>query len=293
MAAELLEQESLARDVFEHAGEVLGLDLAGVCTTGNEALLNRTDITQPALLTTCVAWYEVVRNRGVSPCMLAGHSLGEFSAWVAAGAIEFEPSLRLVRRRGELMEEAATRKPGGMLAIVGLADDDVVAVCEKAKGKGAIVPANFNAPGQLVVSGEPAALDRVAELVKATRGRVIPLRVSGAFHSPLMEDAAHEFSRLVADLPLKAPQLPVFANVTAEPVTEAESARRAISAQMTSPVRWSTSIRRMEAEGAELFAEIGPGAVLTKLIRRISADAQCFPVGTLAELDTFLQEVAQ
>lgn len=191
------------------------------------------------------------------------------------------------------MEEAATRRPGGMLAILALSDDDVEAICENAKGEGIIVAANFNAPGQLVVSGEPAALDKVAELVKAARGRAIPLSVSGAFHSPLMEDAAHEFSRLVADLPLETPQFPVFANVSAEPVIDAESVRRAISAQMISPVRWTTSIRRMAAQGAELFAEIGPGSVLTKLIRRISADARCFSVGSMAELDTFLQEVTQ
>jgi [acyl-carrier-protein] S-malonyltransferase len=292
MAAELLEREPLARAVFGRAGEVLGLDLAGVCTTGNEALLNRTDITQPALLTTCVAWHRVLRDRGVFPALVAGHSLGEFSAWVAAGAIDFEPCLRLVRRRGELMEEAATRKPGGMLAVIGLSDDDVIGLCEKVKGAGVVVPANLNAPGQLVVSGEPAALDRLAELVKAARGRVLPLRVSGAFHSPLMDDAAHEFSRLVADLPLADPHIPVVANVTAEPVTQAEPVRRAICEQMTAPVRWTDSVRRLVADGVELFGEIGPGSVLTKLIRRISADARCLSVGSPAELDTFLQEVS-
>jgi len=293
MAAELLEREVVAREVFARAGEVLGLDLAAVCTTGNDELLNRTDITQPALLTTCVAWYEVVRDRGITPTMAAGHSLGEFCAWVAAGAVEFEPCLRLVRRRGELMEEAATRRPGGMLAVIGLAEDDVAAICEKATGEGVIVAANFNAPGQVVVSGEPAALDKAAELVKAARGRAIPLRVSGAFHSPLMDDAAHEFSRLVAALPVQAPQFPVFVNVTADAVTDSESVRGAMSAQMISPVRWTTSIHRMAAQGAPLFAEIGPGSVLTKLIQRISADARCLSVGSADELDTFLQEVTR
>lgn len=291
MAAELLQHEPSARDIFRRAGEILGLDLAGVCTTGNDALLTRTDIAQPALLTTCVAWLAAVRSRGLDAAVLAGHSLGEFTAWVASGAIDFEPALRLVRRRGELMEQAAQRNPGGMLAIIGISDDQVIEICTEAESVGTVVPANFNSPGQLVVSGTPDALDKVADLAKAAGGRAMPLRVSGAFHSPLMDDAAREFSRLVADTPVSDPRIPVVANVTADPVADADTARATISRQMTSPVLWTASVRRMLADGVSSFIEVGPGEVLTKLIRRISADARAVSVGSLDALETLSQEV--
>lgn len=291
MAAELLQHEPSARDIFRRAGEILGLDLAGVCTTGNDALLTRTDIAQPALLTTCVAWLAAVRSRGLDAAVLAGHSLGEFTAWVASGAIDFEPALRLVRRRGELMEQAAQRNPGGMLAIIGISDDQVIEICTEAESVGTVVPANFNSPGQLVVSGTPDALDKVADLAKAAGGRAMPLRVSGAFHSPLMDDAAREFSRLVADTPVSDPRIPVVANVTADPVADADTVRATISRQMTSPVLWTASVRRMLADGVSSFIEVGPGEVLTRLIRRISADARAVSVGSLDALETLSQEV--
>jgi [acyl-carrier-protein] S-malonyltransferase len=291
MATELLEHSIEARELFGRAGEVLGLDLAGVCTSGNEALLTRTDIAQPALLTTCVGWLTAVRGRGIEAAMVAGHSLGEFSAWVAAGALAFEPALRLVRRRGELMEEAARRNPGGMLAIIGLADEQVMEMCQRAGAAGMVRPANYNAPGQLVVSGQAEALDRVAEFARAARGKAIPLKVSGAFHCPLMDDAAYEFSRLVAALQISEPRVPVVANATAEPVTAADGVRQAMSKQITSPVLWTQSVHRMIADGTNLFVEIGPGHVLTKLIQRISAEAKALPAGSLAELDALCQEV--
>jgi [acyl-carrier-protein] S-malonyltransferase len=291
MAAELLGAEPAARPIFRQAGEILGLDLAEVCTTGSDDVLTRTDIAQPALLTTSVAWLAALRTRGLAPRMLAGHSLGEFAAWVASGALDFEPALRLVRRRGEIMEEAAQRNRGGMLAVVGLADEQVIQLCERAKRAGVVVAANFNSPGQVVVSGEPDALDRAAELAKAAHGRAIPLRVSGAFHSPLMDDAARAFAELVAEAPVGPPQIPVVANATAEPVTDERSARRAMAKQMTSPVLWSASVRRMLADGIDCFVEVGPGRVLTNLIARISPDARALPVGTPAELQTLVEEV--
>jgi len=291
MAAELIEHEPEARELFRRAGEILGLDLAGVCTTGNDALLTRTDIAQPALLTTCLGWLAAVRRRGLEATVIAGHSLGEFSAWVAAGALNFEAALRLVRRRGELMEQAAQRNPGGMLAVIGLSDDQVADICRRSKDAGIVICANFNAPGQIVISGESPALEKAAALVKTAGGKGIPLRVSGAFHSPLMDDAAHEFSHLVADLALADPAVPVVANVSAEPVTAVEAVRRAISRQMTGPVLWTASIRRMAADGAGFFLEVGPGNVLTKLVQRISADARAEAARSLADLDTIAQEV--
>jgi [acyl-carrier-protein] S-malonyltransferase len=291
MAAELLESEPAARPIFQQAGEILGLDLAEVCTTGSDDLLARTNIAQPALLTTSVAWLAALRARGLAPRMAAGHSLGEFAAWVAAGALEFEPALRLVRRRSEIMDEAAQRNRGGMLAVIGLPDEKVIDLCRRASPAGVIVAANFNSPGQVVVSGEPDALDKAAELAKAAHGRALPLRVSGAFHSPLMDDAARTFADLVAGAPVTSPQIPVVANATAEPVTDERSAREAMAKQMTSPVLWSASVRRMVADGIALFVEVGPGRVLTNLIGRISADARALPVGTPAELQTLVEEV--
>jgi [acyl-carrier-protein] S-malonyltransferase len=279
MAAELLAREPVARRLFRTAGEVLGLDLAELCTTGSDAALARTDITQPALLTTCVAWHEVLRERGMAPEMAAGHSLGEFSAWVAAGTMEFEEALRLVRRRGELMAEAGERRPGGMVAVIGLQDSQVADICGRAKAAGVVVVANHNSPGQVVVSGEAAALDRVTEDANAAGGKTIPLRVSGAFHSPLMEDAAFSFANLVSKLSLSAPGMPVVVNSTAEPVTDAEAARRAMSRQMTSPVLWTASVRRMVHDGMRTFVEVGPGQVLSRLIERISSDVRVAPVG--------------
>jgi len=293
MAAALLERESGARRLFQRAGEVLGLDLAELCTTGSDDALTRTDIAQPALLTTCVAWLEALRERGVTPGLVAGHSLGEFSAWVAAGVLEFEEALRLVRRRGELMEEAGDRRPGGMVAVIGLQDAQVGEICSKVASAGTVVVANYNCPGQVVVSGEPAALDRLIEEVKAARGRAVPLRVSGAFHSPLMEDAARAFGDLVARLPLAAPQVPVVVNATAEPVTDADRARQAMARQMTSPVLWTASVRRMIADGAEVFVEVGPGQVLTKLIERISSDIRALPAGTPNDLAAVVEALAK
>jgi [acyl-carrier-protein] S-malonyltransferase len=291
MAAELLDGESAARAVFERGSQVLGLDLADICTRADDDLLSRTDVTQPALLTTCIAWLSVLRERGVLPQMVAGHSLGEFSAWVATEALDFESAVRLVRRRGEIMEDAAERNPGGMAAVIGLADRQVAEMCAEAGRSAVVVAANFNCPGQVVVSGQPEGLAKVGELAKRAGGRTISLRVSGAFHSPLMEDAARAFAALVAEVPVQDPKAPVVANATAEPVTDAAGVREAMTKQMTSPVLWTASVRRLIEEGASLFVEVGPGAVLTNLIARISADARAVPVGTPGQLQELLEEV--
>jgi [acyl-carrier-protein] S-malonyltransferase len=291
MAGELLEREPAARSVFDAAGDILGLDLAEVCTEGADDVLTRTDIAQPAILTTCAGWLAALRDRGVECDVAAGHSLGEFGAWVAAGALEFGDAVRLVRRRGELMAEAGRHRPGGMLAVIGLAEPQVLEICESARRAGVIVAANFNSPGQIVVSGEPDALKLADDLVKAAEGWSMPLKVSGAFHSPLMEDAAHAFADLVAEAAIEDPKMPVVANATAEPVTDAASVRSAMAAQMSSPVRWGDSVRRMIADGVDLFVEVGPGRVLTKLATRISADARAMSVGSPRELERLVQEV--
>jgi [acyl-carrier-protein] S-malonyltransferase len=293
MAAALLAEESEARSLFDGASEILGLNLAEICTTGDQALLTRTDVAQPALLTTCLAWEAALRRRGVRARTTAGHSLGEFSAWVAAGALGFEEAVRLVRRRGELMEEAATRRPGGMVAVIGLPNEQVEGICRQAQAAGVVVPANYNSPGQVVVSGDERGLRRVGELVKAAGAKSIPLRVSGAFHSSLMEDAARAFSGLVAKLQIRDPRVPVVVNATAAVVTEAEQVRRAMTVQMTSPVRWTECVRVMRAKGVSAFLEVGPGQVLTKLIQRTLAEVRCLPVGTPEELRAVVKEMGE
>lgn len=292
MAAALLSEEPEARHIFDQASEILGLNLAEVCVTGDEALLSRTDITQPALLTTCLAWHAALQNRGVRPALLAGHSLGEFSAWVASGVLDFPAAVRLVRRRGELMEEASRLRPGGMVAVIGLDDRQVEECCLQAEARlrrerplgAVVVPANYNSPGQVVVSGDEAGLERVEQLVRAAGGKTIRLKVSGAFHSPLMEDAARVFRSLVEEQVLRDPQVPVVAGATGEFVTTAERAREVMMAQMTSPVRWAECVRQMVKCGITTFVEVGPGQVLTKLIQRTVDGVRCLPVGSPEEL---------
>lgn len=291
MAAELLAQHGAARAVFQTANEVLGLDLTQICTTGDEATLTRTEVAQPALLATSVAWLEMLAERGVRPQMAAGHSLGEFTAWVAAGVMAFGTALRMVQRRGNLMETAGAKRPGGMVAVVGLPEEQVTSLCEEARTAGEVVIANYNSPGQVVVSGESVAVTKMSELVKEAGGKAILLRVSGAFHSPLMTEAGREFAALVAGAQLADPVIPVVANATAEPVITADQAREAMTRQMTSPVLWTASVRRMVVEGIETFLEVGPGQVLTKLMARIAPDVKARAVGSPAGLSSLVQEV--
>lgn len=291
MAAALLAQEEAAREVFATANAVLGLDLVEICTTADDATLTRTEVAQPALLTTSVAWLAVLTARGLRPQATAGHSLGEFAAWVAGGVMPFETALRLVQRRGELMQAAGEKRPGGMVAVIGLSDAQVADLCDHARAAGEIVVANYNCPGQIVVSGESVALTRMSELVKAAKGTAIPLRVSGAFHSPLMAEAGEAFAALVAEAPLTDPLIPVVANATAEPVTTAAQAREAITRQMTSPVRWTASVSRLVSDGVGTFLEVGPGQVLTKLITRIAPEASARAVGAPAELQKVIEEM--
>jgi [acyl-carrier-protein] S-malonyltransferase len=293
MATDLLAQEAAARDVFAEAEAVLGLPMTEHCTTADDATLTRTEVAQPALLTTSVAWLRVVTARGLHPSLLAGHSLGEFAAWVAAGVLSFPEALRLVGRRGELMEAAGTKRPGAMLAVIGRPDARVQELCEQAQAEGVAVVANYNSPGQVVVSGEATALAKVSELVKAERGRALPLRVSGAFHSPLMAEAGAAFAALVAAAELHDPMTPVVANATAQVVRTAAEARAAMTAQMTSSVHWTASVACMVGEGVGTFLEVGPGTVLTKLVERIAPEVRARAVGAPAELSSLIEEIAQ
>jgi [acyl-carrier-protein] S-malonyltransferase len=262
-----------ARAVFDQADHILGIDLSRLCFDGPGESLNDTLNTQPAILTTSIAALRALQEYSIeNPAYVAGHSMGEFSAVVAAGALPFEEGLRLVRERGRLMQQAGQRNPGGMAAVLGLAREQVVAICTAAREESGeyVGIANDNCPGQLVISGATDALEQAMELAQAQGARrVIRLAVSIAAHSPLMAEAAAEFRHLLDTMPLQEPAIPIVLNATARPLTNPEAIRGALGRQLTSPVRWADSIRWMIDNRVTRFTEVGPKEVLTGLLRRI------------------------
>ncbi len=272
---------AVARETLAEADLVLGFQLSRLMFEGPLEELTRTENAQPALLAHAVAAARVLEERGVVPRIAAGHSLGEFSALVVTGALGYADALRTVRRRGELMAEAGRVRPGAMAAVLGLDDAVVEAICAEASAEGeVVVAANLNAPGQVVLSGDAAAVARAADLARGRKARrVVPLQVSGAFHSPLMEPAARGLQEALAVVALTDSSVPVVANVTAEPVTGAGEIRRLLVTQLTSPVRWHASMLRMVALGHSDFLECGPGKVLSGLARRVTGVATAAAVG--------------
>jgi [acyl-carrier-protein] S-malonyltransferase len=289
-----LADHRVARAAFEEADDALGSSLSRLCWEGPAEELTRTVNAQPAILVHTVAVWRVLQSeRPVRPLLAAGHSLGEFSAYVAAGSLDFAAAVRAVRRRGELMYSSGAVRPGTMAAVIGLDDAAAAKVCAQASAEtdGDVVPANYNSPGQLVISGDVEAVGRAGELAKlAGAKRVLPLSVSGAFHSPLMEVAVDGLREALEGVELRDPAFPVVSNVSAEPVVEAGLARELLVRQLTSPVRWTDSIARMRAAGIRRFLEIGPGNVLTSLLRRIDRDALGHAVGSAAEVGSFIAQ---
>lgn len=287
MSRPLYEASEAARTIFEQADEILGISLTSLCFEGPAAELEDTFNAQPAILTTSVASLAAIRERAeardktIAPSLVAGHSLGEFSALFAADALSFADALRLVRERGRLMKEAGQERPGGMAAVLGLDDEALAAVCQEASETGIVVVANANCPGQMVISGEVAALERAMELAKE-RGakRVARLGVSIASHSPLMSHASAQLSELVARAAINDPGIPLVANVSADVLTNASDVRQELSLQMERPVNWTGTIQTMIARGTKTFIDVGPGQVLAGLIKRI--DRQ---VATLSPAD--------
>ena len=279
MGRALAEAFPEARDTFATADRVLGFGLTDLCWNGPAEDLKKSKNTQPALLTHSVAAWRLVEAAGVTPDFVAGHSLGEYSACVAAGALAFEDALVLTRRRGELMYEAGLARPGAMAAVLGLAQADVEAACADASEVGIVRAANLNAPGQVVISGEPAAIDRACENAKA-RGakRAIKLEVSGAFHSPLMEPAAVGLREALAGVTIRDARCPIVSNAWARPVRKADEIRQALEEQLLASVRWEESMRLLRAEGVEGFVELGTGKVLRGLLRTIDATATSWNV---------------
>jgi [acyl-carrier-protein] S-malonyltransferase len=290
MGRDLAAAYPAARAAFEEADAVLGVPLSRLAWEGPESDLTATHNAQPAILTHSVAVFRVIRERLGEVSYAAGHSLGEFSAYVAAGSLRFQDALRTVRRRGELMFRSGQERAGAMAAILGLEDGALETVCREASdADGVCVPANFNAPGQIVISGDVAAVERALELASAAGARrALRLNVSGAFHSPLMAVAEAGLRDVLAGIPLADPAFPVVSNAAAAPVGDAAEARRLLVAQLTAPVRWTESMRALRAAGVEDFLELGPGSVLAGLLKRVDRAASVRSLGSAAEVAGFL-----
>jgi [acyl-carrier-protein] S-malonyltransferase len=293
MGRDLVDAYPEAKATFEEADDALGTALSRLCWDGPESELTLTINAQPAILVHSVAVWRIIQRRAPRVTLAAGHSLGEFSAYVAAGSLSFADAVRTVRRRGELMYRSGTERPGTMAAVLGLDDAVVDAVCEdsSARGEGVVIAANFNAPGQVVISGDVPAVRRAeAALREAGAKRVLPLNVSGAFHSPLMAVAEAGLREQLDAVEIRDPSFPVVSNVTAQPVTSAYDARRLLVEQLTSAVRWVASVEAMRSAGVEEFWEVGPGNVLTGLLRRIDRAATGRSLGTPQEIADLLAE---
>lgn len=286
-----------ARDAFAEADAALGEPLSALCFEGDAETLTRTQNAQPALLAHGIAAWRCVRDRLAGFVRAAtGHSLGECTAYAATGALSLPDAVRLVRRRGELMNASGLVRPGTMAAILGDTSPSIDAICAEASAQpdgGRVVPANYNAPGQVVISGDVAGVEAAMDLAKqAGAKRAIRLAVSGAFHSPLMEPARDGLAEALAGVALSDPDVPVYANVTAAPVRDAATARRLLLDQLTAPVRWTELVERLVADfpGA-LFVELGPGTVLSGLVRKIAPGTDTMSCGAPADVDALVARV--
>ena len=271
MAKALYEGNAKGKELLEKANEILGFRITDIMFEGTADDLKATRVTQPAIFLHSVVLAKCYE--GFRPDMVAGHSLGEFSALAAAEAISFEDALRLVYIRATQMQLCCEKVPGTMAAIVGLPDEKVEEICESCEGL--VIPANYNFGGQVVISGEKAAVEQACEKAKAEGAkRALPLAVSGAFHSPLMEPARVELGKAIEETKIVEPICPIYQNVSAQAVTDPDTIKMNLLAQLTSPVRWTQSVRNMLADGADYFMEIGPGTVLQGLVKRISAGTE-------------------
>lgn len=271
MAKALYEGNAKGKELLEKANDILGFRITDIMFEGTPDDLKATRVTQPAIFLHSVVLAKCYE--GFRPDMVAGHSLGEFSALAAAEAISFEDALRLVYIRATQMQLCCEKVPGTMAAIVGLSDEKVEEICSSCDG--IVIPANYNCGGQVVISGEKTAVEQACEKAKAEGAkRALPLAVSGAFHSPLMEPARVELGKAIEETRIVEPICPIYQNVTAQAVTDPQTIKKNLLAQLTSPVRWTQSVRNMLADGADYFMEIGPGTVLQGLVKRISAGTE-------------------
>ena len=271
MGKDLYERNDTARDLFEDANDILGFRITDIMFEGTTDELKETQVTQPAIFLHSVVLHKTIL--GGEPAMFAGHSLGEFSALVAAGVLTFQDGLKLVSERALAMQAACEAEPSTMAAVLGMNDDDIIQICDLITEE-IVVPANFNCPGQVVISGSISGIELATQkLQEAGAKRVVPLSVGGAFHSPLMEPARQRLQTAILGAKFEISELPVYQNVTALPERDPESIRQNLIDQLTGPVRWTETINNMMDNGATHFAEIGPGKVLQGLVKKISRDA--------------------
>ena len=269
MGKDLYDNSALAKELFDRANKILGFDITSLMFSGTDDDLKQTKVTQPAVFLHSVIMAKVLGDK-FKPDMTAGHSLGEFSALVAAGALSFDDGLTLVSKRAQAMQKACELNPSTMAAIIGMEDAVIEQVCSEIDG---IVPANYNCPGQLVISGTNEGIDKaIARFTEMGAKRALKLSVSGGFHSPMMEPARAELEKAINEVSFSAPVCPVYQNVTASPVTDPAEIKKNLVAQLTSPVRWTQTIQNMIANGLTEIVEVGPGAVLQGLMRKINRD---------------------
>lgn len=292
MGKDLVEAYPAARETFAAANAILGFDLALVCFSGPEETLRETRYTQLAILTHSVAVARVLEGRAPRPELVAGHSVGEYAALVACGTLRFDDALRLVRARAEAMFQSGLARPGGMVAVIGMPEDNVAPLLAEAGKAGTIAVANYNSPVQVVLSGEAAAVDLAAQSAPSFGAkRAIRLNVSGAFHSPLMEAAREGLARALQQVLLAAPRMPLVSNVTGASVATADEIRDLLGRQLTSPVMWRQSVGFMVSQGVDGLLEVGPGNVLCGLAKRIVPQVRCSSCTDLGTVEAFLAEV--
>jgi len=288
MGQDLYDTSTLAKEYYDKAVEILGFDIVDISFNGPEDRIKQTMYTQPVLYVHSCILAMLLEEKGVSAAAAAGHSLGEYSALTYGGAFTFEEGLELVKERGRLMQEAGKRNPGSMAAIIGLSASDVMTICVEAGEIGIVQPANYNSPAQVVVSG---AVEGVQEAIRLAREkgakRALELPVSGAFHSPLMGYAVKEFGKQLEKTDVRMVKIPVYANVTAKPVSNEEETTNLLHHQLTHSVRWVETIQNMVEDGVTRFIEVGSGKVLSGLVKRINRDVEIISCGTSGDLDKF------
>ena len=294
MGRDLFDHFPESRAVFEEADDALGFSISKICFEGSEEDLKLTENTQPAILTVSVAAFRALESRGIMPDFAAGHSLGEYSALVAAGAMAFSDAVKLARRRGSYMQAAVPAGEGAMAAILGLSPSDVAEVCKKAADNEIVSPANLNSPEQTVISGSASAVKRAVEIASQSGAkRSVMLPVSAPFHCALMKPAQDRFEKDLRATNFSALRFPVVTNADAGAVTSGDEAREALIRQITLPVRWLDSVREIIESGVTVFVEVGPGKVLSGLMRQIDRSVRCFNVEDSASLQAALDKIAQ
>jgi [acyl-carrier-protein] S-malonyltransferase len=292
MGKDLCDVFPQAKHRFAEADDVMGEALSRVCFEGPEELLKQTRFTQPALFVHSAIVADLLAERGILPSMAAGHSLGEYSALYAANAIDFEEALKVVKIRGQGMQKAGEINPGTMAAVIGLEEAQIRQVCQEASQAGVVQPANFNSPGQVVISGSVAGVRKAMDLAKEAGAKLVKeLVVSGAFHSPLMEPARESLFAALDVLEIRVPDCPVYANVSASPEFDPNQIRQLLKDQLQSPVLWAQSVAAMIAHGASRFVEVGPGNVLAGLLKRIDKNMSALTAGTMQDLEKAVESL--